>query len=542
MKPSARCFRDIRRGPLLVILASSLAWALCYPPFPLGPVAFVVLAPLFVATAALDGRRAFWYNFAGGIAYNTVMYWWIYNVVKVGPALVIALGLVVLILFLSLFNGLLGWLFRFLAGRRYGLLAFPFLWAGLEVARTRGDMSFPWNNLGYALGHWPSLIQAASFLGTFGLSLAMVACSCLAYAAWTRTGRARLLLAAAAAGIPLLMAAQGSLSLAVPEPKDPRTLDITLVQPSIPQTDKWDERYFQEVMEKTWSTMERGAGADPPTLAGSALVVLPETAIPDFLRSRGDVYERFRRLARENRTDILVGALDFVPDDKPYRAHRFYNSAFLFAGSGGDGAAPGDSVRQYSKLRLVPFSERLPFDDVFPIINYVNLGEGDFSPGEDFAIWNRQGVDYAPSICYEIIYPEFVRGAKRRGASLLVNITNDGWFGRSNAPYQHANITRFRAIETGMPIARCSNAGISVFYDYKGRVVGKTRLFEQTVLRRRLPLTSRDTWYYRHGDAVEAALGWGFGLGLAVCLGAAWKRRKPGAPVAEAVGQARTAP
>src|SRR5699024_216126 len=141
----------------------------------------------------------------------------------------------------------------------------------------------------------------------------------------------------------------------------------------------------------------------------------------------------------------------------------------------GRDSASAAHFRQYSKLRLVPFSERLPFDDIFPLINYVNLGEGDFSAGDGYEVWNAK-IPYAPSICYEVIYPDFVRGARRRGATLLVNITNDGWFGYSNAPFQHANITRFRAVEAGMPIARNANSGISVFYDYKGRILGKTRL------------------------------------------------------------------
>jgi apolipoprotein N-acyltransferase len=228
-------------------------------------------------------------------------------------------------------------------------------------------------------------------------------------------------------------------------------------------------------------------------------------------------------LAHRTGGDVLVGALDFAPDEKPWRKYIFYNSAFLF---------PGDSarnaVRQYSKLRLVPFSERLPFDDVFPIINYVNLGEGDFSPGKDYEIWDRR-VKYAPSICYEIIYPDFARGARRRGADFFVNITNDGWFGISNAPYMHANIARFRAIEAGAPIARCSNAGITVFYDYKGRVLGKTRLNEVTVLRRKLPINTRETPYLRYGDRVEGFLAWFFVLGFTACLALAWKenRRKP---------------
>ena len=117
------------------IALSSAAWALCYPPFPFGPLAFIVLIPAFIASMRLTTRQAFGYHFAAGIGYNILMYWWIYNVVKVGPALVISMGLVLLILFLSLFNAALGWLFRVLAARPYGLILYPILrgawkWSG----------------------------------------------------------------------------------------------------------------------------------------------------------------------------------------------------------------------------------------------------------------------------------------------------------------------------------------------------------------------------------------------------------------------------
>ncbi len=507
----------LRRWPTLAWLALfSLAWALCYPPFPLGPLAFVVLVPTFALTLRLNLKQAFWYNFLAGIVYNVVMYWWIYNVMKVGPALIIGMGLILLILFLSFFNGLLGWLFRLLAFHRYGLWAYPFLWGGLEVLRTRGEMSFPWNDMGYTLGNHPSLIQAASMLGIFGLSIAIVACNVLALVAWRSQGRRRLFIGMVAAAIPLGLAVEGFFSLSRPDPTEQGQLDISLVQPSIPQTKKWDEHYFQAVMQKTWDAMDGPDGAS--LIQGSDLVVLAETAVPDFLRSRSELYGKFQNKAQQTGADFLVGALDFVPDPKPYHTYLFYNSAFLFSGKNAK-----DSVRQYSKLRLVPFSERLPFDDVFPIINYVNLGEGDFSSGPDYAVW-KHGVAYSPSICYEIIYPDFARGARRRGAELLVNITNDGWFGFSNAPFQHANIARFRAIEVGAPIARCSNAGISIFYDYKGRILGKTRLQEQTVLRKRIPIISRSTWYLRHGDAVEGILFWMFLAGLAGAITIAWRK------------------
>jgi apolipoprotein N-acyltransferase len=482
----------------------------------LGPLAFVVLVPAFIASMRLTTRQAFLYHFGGGIGYNIVMYWWIYNVMKVGPAAIIGMGLVVLILFLSFFNALLGWLFRILAGKPYGLILYPVLWGGMEMVRTLGEMSFPWNDMGYTLGHWTSLIQSVSYLGIFGLSMAILACNCLAFTAWRSRGRLRWAFGALALILPAFLAIQGSVSLSKSDPADPPKMDISLVQPSIPQTKKWDEDYFREVMQKTWDTMD-GKPVDSARFKNADLIVLAETAVPDFLRSRAELYGRFRAKAQETGADILVGALDYVPDPKPYHTYLFYNSAFLFPGAKGEGA-----VRQYSKLRLVPFSERLPFDDVFPIINYVNLGEGDFSPGTDYAIWNR-GVPFSPSICYEIIYPDFARGARKKGAQMLVNITNDGWFGYSNAPFMHANIARFRAIEVGAPIARCSNAGISVFYDYKGRILGRTKLFEETVLRRQLPIVSRDTWYLRHGDAVEGFLAWFFIPGFLACWFLAWR-------------------
>ncbi len=511
-------FKRLHWPALGWITFSSILWALCYPPFPFGPLAFLVLVPAFLATQKLSLKQAFWSHFGAGIFYNLIMYWWIYNVMKVGPAFVIGLGLIVLILFLSLFNALLGWLFRFLVGKPFGLLAYPFLWSGLEVARTQGEMSFPWNNIGYTLGNHQTLIQAVSTLGIFGLSLAILFSNCLAFLAYRSQPKRRLLFSSLALSIPLGLWVQGKISLSRPDPASQNSLDISLVQPSIPQTKKWDEHYFQEVLQKTWDTME-GQGSSS-AIQGSDLVVLAETAVPDFLRSRGDLYAKFQNLAQDQGADFIIGALDMVPDDKPYHSYLFYNSAFLFSGKGAS-----DKVLQYSKMRLVPFSERLPFDDVFPIINYVNLGEGDFSAGLDYSVWDR-GVHYSPSICYEIIYPDFARGARKRGAELLVNITNDGWFGFSNAPFQHANIARFRAIEVGAPIARCSNAGVSIFYDYKGRILGKSRLQEQTVLRRKVSIISRETFYLRHGDGIEFFLFWFFIMGTAASFILAWQKRK----------------
>lgn len=487
----------VEKHPRLVIAASSLLWALCYPPFPLGWLGFMVLVPAFLATQNLRPRQAFTSWFIGGLAYNTVMYWWIYNVIKVGPPFIIGGGLVLLILFLSLFNGLAGLGFRLALRHPLLLAAFPLAWTGLEAARALGEMSFPWNNFGYVLGHWPGLIQIASFSGVYGISALLMAANLFLFAALGNHGQKKWkwIWLSAWAMIPLSLLAQGRMVLKRSAVDGP-SIDISLVQPSIPQTKKWSEEYFAEVMAKTFQTMDGPAG-DLSRVAGSDLIVLAETAIPDFLRTRPEIVDSVFRRSSILHAPVLIGALDFVPDRKPWREYIFYNSAFLFHPN------EGRRIEQYSKLRLVPFSEKLPFQGVFPVLNYVHLGEGDFSPGDGYRIWG-EGLRFSPSICYEVIYPSFAREAKKAGAQFLVNITNDGWFGRSNAPYQHANIARFRSVETGLPIARCANSGISVFYDAWGRDLGHTELLDSTVLRRRLPVPRRDTFYARHGGVVDA--------------------------------------
>jgi apolipoprotein N-acyltransferase len=494
------------RYPRLTILLCSLLWALCYPPFPLSFLAFAVLAPAFLASTALTRRQAFSAWFLAGLAYNTVMYWWIYNVMKVGPALIIGSGLVLMIVALSLFNGALGWAFRaaWESPRRRILLAlYPLAWAGVEAARAVGDMSFPWNNLGYALGNWPALFQSVSIWGVYGLSALLVAANLLLFASLreAQSGSPRRALPAALlfAAVPLTLWAHGSLVLARADDSKAPFLTLSLVQPSIPQTKKWDEGYFADVMSKTFRTLKGRAGDYGP-VRGSDLIVLAETAVPDFLRSRSAIADTLRAASAATGAPILAGALDFVSDRTPWSEYRFYNSAFLFHSGKRE-------PEQYSKLRLVPFSEKLPFDGFFPVLNYVNLGEGDFSPGDGHRVWRGEAqkgsIPWSPSICYEVIYPSFAREARASGALLLVNITNDGWFGRSNGPYQHANIARFRAAENGMPLARAANNGVSVFYDAWGRDLGRTALMDSTVLRRTLRVPALDRFYTRAGGVVD---------------------------------------
>jgi apolipoprotein N-acyltransferase len=210
---------------------------------------------------------------------------------------------------------------------------------------------------------------------------------------------------------------------------------------------------------------------------------------------------------------LILGSIDWqdAPSGSSYD-YYVHNAAF-FVDTGSLAFLP------YYKIRLVPFSEAMPFEGAVPILSRVNLGEADFHPGTDQTIFQiGPSVRAGPLICYESIFPDFVRNRVRRGANLLVNITNDGWFGRSSGPRHHAMMARMRSIENGVPLARCANSGISMFVDPLGRVLGQTGLYERTVLVRAIPRYTLPTVYTRFGDwfvllcagAIFAAAVWTF--------------------------------
>lgn len=451
----------LARHTLLVAVFWGLVAASCVPPLPLGPLAPLVLAGTLASTRSLRGWSAARFGFAWGLAFHLATLLWIRNVMAVGPVVAIGAGVTLLMVYLSLFPAL--WAFAWTRLRDRGAWwLWPGLFAAVEVLRGFGQMSFPWSHVGYDFGSWPILLQGTSVVGIHGLGF-LVAWTAAVLAAPDAPWRSRLRLATACLWMAWL--GFGAWRLSVPEAGP--TLRVAVVQPSIPQTRKWEEAYFRSVMDKTYAAMSR--------LRDSVdLVVLPETAIPDFWSLRPWEVSRMRSFSDSLGADLLVGALDFDRDSAAPRGAWIRNSAFLLQ--------PGGETRRYDKIRLVPFSERLPFDDVFPVLNYVDLGEGDFAAGDTLPVYRTAGVPWAPTICYELVYPDFARLAASRGARILVDITNDGWFGRSMGPWQHWNIERVRAVESGLPLVRSANTGISGVVDSRGRLLAVSALMDDTLL------------------------------------------------------------
>ena len=446
--------------------------------------------------------------------------------VETAPSGLILFGLVLLIAFFSAYNTLAGFIYTLAKEapqkiRPILLILFPVFYAGLEMTRTYGDFAFPWSHLGYVFGNSLELLQMLPFIGIFGYTILVIASNQVVAHALCKVQDIKKAIPSLAVPVFIfvLLLIQGSITLASPEAQpfygaeNPGNPNIALVQPSIQQGAKWSKERFDGIVSKT-------IGMVNDSIKDNAnLIVLAETAIPDHIRRQPQVIDLLHRTANEKNAFLLTGALDYQRNPpKSIRKFDIYNAAFLFS--------PGVHrfPQRYVKKHLVPFSERIPFDEVFPILNYVDLGEGDFVAGKETPVYPP--FQWTPYICYDAIFGDLIREAIRHGSRLMVNITNDGWFGRSTAPYQHLNLIRYRAIESGMPVARLANSGVSAFIDQYGHFDGNTEIFTDRVIQRKVPLKTRDTLYSHIGDTVEIMLLWFFAIYLVVALLSGIRRKQ----------------
>lgn len=499
------------------LLLSCIAWGLygfAFPPFPIGPAALLMLVPWFIVLNRYSRGTAIFATFWSGMLYNTINYYWIYNVMNVetAPSGLICLGVLLLIAFFSAYSVLAAFTYTLardvkFRGRQWLLILYPLFYAGLEMTRTRGDFSFPWSHLGYAFGSNLELIQMLSTIGIFGYTMLIVASNMIVAKAIERPGIKAKWPALAPLVILTILLVHGSIVLSKPEAEPFYGADaedapsIAMIQPSIKQGEKWSKARFDSITTKTFGMMHDSVKS------GADLIILAETAIPDHIRRQPATIRQLHQLSQDFGADILTGALDFKrnPPGSP-RKYDIYNASFLFS------PEDPEKYQRYIKKHLVPFSERIPFDDIFPILNYVDLGEGDFVPGKETPVYGP--FKWTPFICYDAIFGDLVRESINAGSRLMVNITNDGWFGRSTAPYQHLNLIRYRAIENGIPAARLANSGISSFIDQYGHYSMNTEIFTDRVIQRKMQLKTRDTLYQHIGDSFETFLLWFFLLYL----------------------------
>ena len=492
---------------------SGLLLFLSFPKFGHGAVAWVSLAPLLLALAGTSGWRAARLGYVtGAVSSIGLLYWTALVVIQYG-GLALPVGILVMValcLAFSVFHALFGWAAARLvvAFGPAGLLGAPFLWTGLEYARTHTFFSFPWTLLGYSQQAALPFAQLASITAVYGVSF--LVCSVSALLAYAVVEPSRAARRGALASVALLVGAAwgwGRWQMDQPVAETGR-ITVGLVQGGVRQEDKWVPEYASANVGRHLELTETAADA------GARLVVWPESAVPFLLDEDPALAARLQGAVRRRGLYLFFGNDD---RERLPEGSRIYVGAKLLDPS-------GDLVARYHKIRLVPFGEYVPLQPFFTLggryAAKLVQEVSDFTPGTEAVTEVVDGHRIGGFICYEAIFPSLVRRFAAGGAELLVNITNDAWYGTTSAPHQHLAMAAFRAIENRRYLVRAANTGVTAVVDPRGRVLEPTRLFDTTVLVREVPFVAETTFYTRHGNVFARAC-----AAMALALVAATFRR-----------------
>jgi len=459
--------------------------------------------------------QGFVLGYVCGILWFAGTCYWIFDTMhRYGglPIPVAVLALILFCMYVGLYHGMFGLLLAWVAGSKVGgsrvggqktaatgasirrtLVAAPFLWVAVELARTR-ITAFPWELLGYAQTGNFALTRIATFTGVYGLSFEIVLVNSVFAAAFLAAKKRRkALLVAACAAVVILQTGQW---LAPP----PVATDHTalLVQPDIPiQTgETWTRDYFQSTLRDLTAISLHPAGEK----AGQRydLIVWPESPSP-FYTNDPLFRDAVSELARESGSWVVAGSIGITPamhsgeGSAGGQGSQIFNSAALVN-------PRGEWVGRYDKVHLVPFGEYLPFPQVFAFAGGLTKEVGEFQRGASRTPLDAGGQRLGMFICYESIFPDEVRQGPLRGAQVLVNISNDGWYGDSGAWKQHLQQTQMRAIENGRWLLAATNTGMTASIDPYGRIVAATPRKIRTALAAPYALSSSTSFYTRHGD------------------------------------------
>jgi len=470
-----------RSVPLALVAATGLLLIACQPPVSFFFLAFVALVPLLFTLDPGDSRTSFLKGFlAGIICYAGLVYWVVVAMNQFGgislPLSV--LTMLLLVVYMAFYLGCFTWSVVFLRDRLSIpiYLTAPPIWVLLEYLRGFLLSGFPWSFLSQSQHNFLPLLQIISVTGAYFISLLIVAINCLLYEV-IRQRRFPFVYGTATIVLFAFSLIFGVIRMSTPLRAG--ELRTSIVQGNIRQDVKFDEAYKNGTIEKYASlTLGNPRRAD--------LVVWPETAMP-FVFLNDETNAFIRNLPVRLSNYLLLGTISRDGQRK------YYNSAYVI-GKG------GEVVGAYSKKHLVPFGEYTPLTSYFPFLERISVAAGDFFSGPAHSPIVTPVGKLGILICYEGVFPSITNETVRAGAELLINITNDAWFGQTSAPYQHFSFYVLRAIETDRYVLRAANTGISAVIDPRGRTVAKTDIFCQDVLNGTVSLRQDKTFYVQHGD------------------------------------------
>ncbi|RMG51435.1 MAG: apolipoprotein N-acyltransferase [Acidobacteria bacterium] len=494
-----------RAGLFSALLSSSLL-VVAFPPLGLSPLAWIGIAPLLytLARRPVGAKGGFGYGLlAGSTFFYGSCFWVTYSMIHYGGLpvwLAYVLGIVPAIA-LGSFWGLFALVFTAIVRRlgQYGFLFAPFLWVATEWGRFQVT-TIGWNALGYSQALHPGVIRLARIGGVYGVSfLLLVVQSALAWGSlrsfhlsewkWRWTWRLIGLGGVGALVVVSMIGSSGGSRPPIPTPHERgREFRVLGIQPDIPIDALFDPelqtRHFLRLMATTRSALATHSEVD--------LVVWPESPLNISLDESPEVLGMLQSLVREHGVYLLLNAVERRPPDE------WYNSVAVLS-------PEGEVIAEYEKIGLLPFGEYVPLRGLIPWIDRLPALAGDFTPGRRYTVADVGNIRVGSFICSEAAWPEIPRTLTAKGATLLIEVTNDGWFGPTAAAEQHLWHAILRAVENDRPLLRVTNNGISAYITGDGFIIDRTRLDEFAVRYWVVPRSSgrpAATFYTRFGDVL----------------------------------------
>ncbi|MBN1931026.1 MAG: apolipoprotein N-acyltransferase [Desulfobacterales bacterium] len=494
---------EIQLDKIFFSVLSGLLLSASFPKIGFNWFAWIALVPLLISINEVSLRNSFCLGLLAGFThYITLLYWLVYTMQVYGhiPLYLSVMILVLLCAYLSLYFGLFSAVLTWLSFKPIiCFLIIPVLWTSLEYVRSFLFSGFPWGLIGYTQFNLLHLIQISDILGIYGISFIIALANATLYfgllylSGKDRPGKR------ISGGICLgtivmfvlifsLVWFYGSRRIQSIDKlaSAASTQRINIVQGNIDQAKKWDIAFQSETIRK-YIDLSQLSQADKPDL-----IVWPETAAPFYFLYDLELSQMVQEAVKDIGANFLIGSPSFTHRDKG-KTVEFYNSAYLID-------SKGQVKSKYDKVHLVPFGEYVPFHQWLPFLGKLVAEVGDFRSGKKGNVIQWGGDDLGIQICFEIIFPNLSRLMVENQAALLINMTNDAWFGKTSAPFQHFSIAIFRAVENRRALIRSANTGISGFIDPVGRIVASTPLFEEATMTQTVPLMKTTTFYTRFGD------------------------------------------
>ena len=493
---------DIGRKKIFLSIISGIFLTMGFPVVGVSYAAWGALTFLLFAIRDVSVRDSFLLGILTGMVhFATLLYWLIgtMNIYGYLPLWLSVLLFILLVFYLSLYVAVFAGIVRFFCfGSFFSLFLIPVFWVCLEYVRSIAFTGFSWGLIGYTQYAHLNLIQISDIFGVYGVSFIIALANAVIFFGllyfkkekWQGrhiNGRQTAVSFLMLVSVFGLVMGYGNARL-----KSVKTmmaasekLNVAVIQGNIEQSAKWDLKFRVDTIEKYIRLSEQANKAHPD------LIVWPETATPFYFKYNIALTKIVLQGIRAMGTHFVVGSptVEFMaPQD------HYYNSAYLVS-------PDGDILARNDKVHLVPFGEYVPFKKWLPFINHLVAQVGEFKAGKKGDTLKWAPTDIGMLICYEVIFPELARESVANNAGILVNITNDAWFGKTSAPYQHFSMAVFRAVENRRSLVRAANTGISGFIDPAGRILKKSALFEDAAIACSVPVIKKQTTIYtRHGN------------------------------------------